>query len=324
MLVKFSFRLLNLSQTVSFSLLLNFSFKFLLLNCDHLGTNFSLLFLLCNFSFSCLNVDGLQLFLFLNLISCVSFSLLRIGDTLKVSLLHFEIVLLLSDFEICRNLCVVCGLCSFSLCNLHVTFSICTGNRRCLLNSHCLIDTEVFNNLTVIREVLDVKGLNDNTELFKVRDSIFKNLFRNLLSVSDHIDKVHLADNFTHIAFQNVHNHFLNLFNRLIEEVLCSFLNCFRFVRNLRINNSIDGHIDIVLRRNRITCLDVNRNQLQAKNISTFEERNLETGMSDNCSKLSETRNDNDFIRRRLDIRRDEENEEEKYEYADARTDEDI
>ena len=324
LLIKVSVRLLNLGLLFSFSLLLNFCFEFLLTDSYHTFADFNLLFLLCNFSSCSSDVNGLLLFLLLNFVSSVSFSLLGIRDTLKVSLLNFKVILFLCDFEVSSNLCVVCRLSGFSLCNLHVAFSICTRNRSSLLDCYSLINTEVFDNLAVIGEVLDVEGFNDNAELLKVRNSVFKNLFRNLLTVSNHVDQVHLADDFTHVAFQNVDNHSLNSTDVFVQEVLSSFLNIVRLVRNLRINNSVDCNVNVILGRNRVLGLDVNRNQLQAKNVSTFKERNLETGMTDNCSELSETRDNDYFVRRSLDIRRNEEDDNEQYEQADARTDEEV
>jgi hypothetical protein len=99
--------------------------------------------------------------------------------------------------------------------------------------------------------------------------------------------------------------------DRLVEEVLCSLLDGNRVVGNLRVDDGINCHVDIVLRRNGLLRLDVDRNETEAQLIGAFEERNLESGMPADGAELAETGDDDYLVRRSLYVGYAEEDEEE-------------
>ena len=307
-----SFGVLDLCVALCFCSLFEFGFEFFLLHVDHAFADFCFLFLASTFCVSGLDVDDLLLFLLLDFVSSVSFSLLRVGDALEVSFLHFEFVLLLGDFEVCGHGGVVGFLLGLGFSNADVAFCIGLGDCCSLADSGGLIHAEVVDNALIVTEVLDVERLDFQAEALEVWVSILLDKFGHTLAVVDQLHEFHLAHDLTHITFEDIRDHFGDVFRFLVQEVLCSRFDAGRFIRHLHTHDGIHTHIDVVAGRN-VLGLHVDGEELQAELVGSFQERNLESGMADDGTALAEARNDDDFVGCGLDVGHTEKYEEEQH-----------
>ena len=161
------------------------------------------------------NLDGTALLLLLNGVGSIGFCLLYIGLLLQFCLTDSQGGLLFGDLHVSLDLSVVGFLGGLCLGDGDVAVSLCLCDGSTLLNLGNIINTQVFNDIVLVGEGLDIEGDHFQAHLHQVRNSILLNALTEGLPVNDHFLQLHLADDLTHIAFQGIlhtaNDHFLAL-----------------------------------------------------------------------------------------------------------------
>ena len=192
---------------IRFRLFLDLRLQRLLLDCNLFLLQLDLTLLLCNIRVGGCHLDRLTLLLFLDLVSRIGHSLLRVRLHLKFGLLDGKLILLLRDLRLRRNRCIIGLFVRRCLCNLNVPLTLGTGNRRTLLDLYNVVNTQIFNDLIAVHEILDIKADDVESHRRKIRLRIFLDQVGKLLAVGYHLLELHLTDDLTHITLENLSCH---------------------------------------------------------------------------------------------------------------------
>lgn len=185
-----------------------------------------------------------------------------------------------------RNLClrfhcriigffIRCCLCNF---NISLTLSFCDGCR--FLNLYNIVDTEIFNDIISINEILHIETDDIQSHRCQIRLRIFFDKVGKFLTVGNHFLQPHLTNNLTHITFKHFTCHTCYVLCIFIQKVLCCQTQFLRIITDLDIDRGIHIDIDVIRCRYGVTRLDINRNQTQIQFIQTLKKRNPYTCLS--------------------------------------------
>ena len=187
--------------------------------------------------------------------------------------------------------------------NFDFFLGIGTGDRRGFLDFYDIVDTEVFNDLIGIDEILYVEADDVKSHRSQVRFCIFFDQLRKLLTVGNHLFQTHLSNDLTHVSFKDFSCNLGNIFAVAVQEVLGCFLKLLRFVPDFDVDGCIHLNIDVVSGRHGVARLHINRYQLQTQLVQPLKEWELDAGFTDQDPlAFLETGNNKCGIRRRLHI----------------------
>ena len=277
---------LLLSILTSFRSLLNFGFQSLFLDSDLTLLKFNFLLLASNIGFGSRNISQLTLFLKLDGLSCISLSLSSVLGLLQSGTLHFQSVVLDGDFLSSLDLSVIGSLSVSSLSNRNFTLGVRLSNRSILTNLLNVVNTQVINYATLVREVLNVEGNQFQTELGQVRNHIRLNSVAERLTIRNHLSQLHLTDDFADVTFQQVIDLGGNYITLNVQEVLSRNLNHIIGSANLDGNSRVNLYVNVFSSRNCGLGLNVNLDGTKSQLIQSFEERNLKASLTNQDSGL--------------------------------------
>ena len=121
-------------------------------------------------------MDGLLLFLFLDLVSSICFSLFRVRSFLQFSLFNSQFIIFLGDLCFCKNSCLIGSLICSSLGNGNITFCLRLCNGSVLADLRSIIHTKILDQAMFICYILDIAGKDLNSQLLHILRSLCHNL----------------------------------------------------------------------------------------------------------------------------------------------------
>ena len=194
---------------------------------------------------------------------------------------------------------------SNGLGNGDVSVGLCLGNGCFPLDFGDVVDTEVVNDAVLVREGLDVERNQFQTHFHQVGNGVLLNLFTEGFAVCDHLRQFHLADDFTHVAFQRVLNPEDNHILFFVQEEFGRNGHHVRCVTDFYLNRGVNFDVDVFTVWYEICGANIDRHHFQAQAVNPFKERDAHAGASDERSRFSETGDDDGRVRRGLDIAED-------------------
>ena len=186
-------------------------------------------------------------------------------------------------------------------CDGHVALGIRAGNRRVLGDLGDVVDTEVLDCLVVVGEVLHVERDDLEAHARQVRIGVRLHHVRELLPVKHHLLRVHLSDDFAHVAFQHLLRNPGDVGRLGVEEVHRRKVDLRGIAPDLDVHDRIDIDVDEVRVRHGLGRLHVDLDELQRDLVEPFEERNADVRRADHDAAL-QAGNDVRHVRRRLHV----------------------
>ena len=246
--------------------------------------NFCLLFCIQDFTLCTSNIcvyifytKDFALFLFLNFIRIICDSLLHISLLFEFCLTNSYFIFLFSNSFFSIGLSIISLFRCFCSCNLYISFSLCFSNLSTLTNTFYIVNTKVINYITVIINVLNIKGYDFQTHFAQIFFSSFLYSLSKCLTIIYHLFQVHRTCNVTQRAFQYFSCGQDDFLFRLIQEMYTSLTQTFFIILNLYSSESIKFHINKFFSRNIVSSLYIYTQKTKVNQVKSFQERNFKT-----------------------------------------------
>ena len=241
----------------SVSLLADFCIQLFLFKGNFLFCQLSFLFTTGNIRIGTGNLNRFTLVFLLNRISSVCLCLFGICHDLHFSLLDKQLSVLLGNLLFSFDLDGVGLLLCLRGCNGNIALCVGLGNLCVFTDLFDIVDTHIFNGTGIVLKVLNIEVDNLNAQLLHIRNNVFGNLFRDALTVLNHLFQSDRTDDFTHVAFQHLGHQVnqVNLFHS--QQRLCGPFQQLRIRRDFDVRNAIDRNVDKLIGRNSVCRLDI-------------------------------------------------------------------
>ena len=174
-----------------------------------------------------------------------------------------------------------------------------TRDGRAFLDSCRVVRTEVDDETIVVRDILYVAGNDLDAELLHILRRLVDHLIREAVTVRIDGFQRQRADDLAHVALKGILQILRDLFPREVQEVPCCKLHALLVASDHDLGDSIDIHIDVIVRRHGCLRLDVHRNLPEKKRVHALKERDARSAPPDEDARALLDAGNNECRRRR-------------------------